>query len=59
MNVCYLPASGDALDTYTLDTRPLYVLPALTLHEAVPGHPLQGALAREITRVSTFRLYSE
>jgi uncharacterized protein (DUF885 family) len=44
------------VNTYALNTRPLYVLPALTLHEAVPGHHLQGALAREMTAVPAFRL---
>jgi uncharacterized protein (DUF885 family) len=43
------------VNTYALDTRPLYVLPALTLHEAVPGHHLQGALARELTGMPVFR----
>jgi uncharacterized protein (DUF885 family) len=46
LNVCYLTDSSHALDTYALDTRPLYVLPALTLHGAVPGHHLQGAGVR-------------
>jgi uncharacterized protein (DUF885 family) len=44
------------VNTFALDTRPLYVLPALTLHEAVPGHHLQGSIARELGAVPTFRL---
>ena len=44
------------VNTYALDKRPLYQLPALTLHEAVPGHHLQGSLARELTDVPPFRL---
>jgi len=43
------------VNTYRLDRRPLYVLPALTLHEAVPGHHLQGSLAREMKNVPEFR----
>lgn len=44
------------VNTFALDKRPLYVLPSLTLHEAVPGHHLQMALARELRDVPQFRL---
>jgi uncharacterized protein (DUF885 family) len=43
------------VNTYRLDRRPLYVLPALTLHEAVPGHHLQGSIAKERENVPKFR----
>lgn len=46
------------LNTYDLPSRPLYNLPALTLHEASPGHALQGALAREQTGQPAFRRQS-
>jgi uncharacterized protein (DUF885 family) len=32
----------------TLPSRPLYVLPSLTVHEAVPGHHLQSSLNLEL-----------
>lgn len=36
------------VNTYNLKSRKLYTLPALTAHEAVPGHHLQGALNTEL-----------
>jgi len=36
------------VNTYNLPSRPLYAMPSLTAHEAVPGHHLQGALNQEL-----------
>ena len=36
------------VNTYKLASRPLYTLPSLTAHEAVPGHHLQISLNREL-----------
>lgn len=43
------------VNTYDLPSRPLYNLPALTLHESAPGHSLQGSLAREQEAQPAFR----
>ncbi|SEA42950.1 DUF885 domain-containing protein [Psychroflexus halocasei] len=50
----YIGASNETqagfywVNTYNLPNRPLYVLPSLTAHEAVPGHHLQISLNSEL-----------
>ncbi|MEO6581136.1 MAG: DUF885 domain-containing protein [Sphingomicrobium sp.] len=51
----YQPGSPDAglsgtyyVNTSKLDQRPLWELPALTVHEAVPGHHMQIATQQEL-----------
>lgn len=50
----YISAQNDTqpgyywVNTYDLPSRPLYVLPSLTAHEAVPGHHLQISLNGEL-----------
>ncbi|MDG1847668.1 MAG: DUF885 domain-containing protein [Candidatus Marinimicrobia bacterium] len=49
-------ASGYYLvNTYDLNSRPLYNLEALTFHEAVPGHHLQISISDELENVPYFR----
>jgi uncharacterized protein (DUF885 family) len=36
------------VNTFDLPSRPFYVIPSLSAHEAVPGHHLQGALNAEL-----------
>jgi uncharacterized protein (DUF885 family) len=43
------------MNTYDLKSRPLYALTALTLHECVPGHSHQAALALEAPDRPAFR----
>jgi uncharacterized protein (DUF885 family) len=43
------------LNTYNLPARPLYSIPALTLHEAAPGHAFQIPFAHEQKHHPAFR----
>lgn len=45
------------VNTHDLKSRPLYAIPALTLHEAAPGHHLQIALAQEQEGRPPFRRF--
>ncbi|THH36482.1 DUF885 domain-containing protein [Neolewinella litorea] len=58
----YSPGSYDQrragafwVNTYDLPSRPFYTLPALALHEGVPGHHTQMMLAAELEGQSDFR----
>ena len=43
------------VNTSHLDQRPLYEVPALSLHEAAPGHHTHGALTNENPALPSFR----
>jgi uncharacterized protein (DUF885 family) len=61
----YQPPTGDGrragyfyINTYNLASRPLYMIEALSLHEAVPGHHLQIAVQQELEGLPAFRKYT-
>jgi uncharacterized protein (DUF885 family) len=60
----YLPPSADGsrpgvfyVNTYDLASRATYLTEAIYLHEAVPGHHYQSALAQEATGLPRFRRF--
>jgi uncharacterized protein (DUF885 family) len=45
-------------NTYDLKSRPKWEMEALSLHESVPGHHIQIAIAQELENVHELRRYS-
>jgi uncharacterized protein (DUF885 family) len=61
----YMPGSADGkrpgvfyVNTHDLASHPKYLMEALYLHEAEPGHHLQGTIAQEATKLPRFRRFA-
>lgn len=61
----YMPGSPDGerpgvfyVNTHDLPSRPKYAMEALYLHEALPGHHYQFAIAQEATDLPRFRRFA-
>ena len=62
----YRPGSPDGkrpgvfyVNTWDLPSRPTYLMQAVYLHEAVPGHHFQVSLAQEMDELPRFRRHAE